>query len=167
MKPHVPSTITGFCIALLAGCAAGPTGGGFEARYTVARDALEDGRYDRARRAYAALIAEGGPLVPRLRLEQAHVALRDGRFADAARLASGLAADVDGAAHGAALAVQGTAQHEQARALLREGRTEAAVALLRAARAALGVVVAEHPDLDPLGAMAAREAAIAARLSRL
>ncbi|APZ54037.1 hypothetical protein [Salipiger abyssi] len=140
---------------------------GFRAQYFTARNALEAGNYDVARRSYSRLIADAGPLAERLELEYAHSELRAGNFPEAARIAASLAARQSGAARGAALAVQGTAQHELGLAQLAEGKTEAGKASLVAAQAALGTVIEGHPELDPLGSMAGRHASIAARLARL
>lgn len=140
---------------------------GFQSQYFAARTALEQGKYATARQGYGRLISRGGPLAPRLELEFAHTELRDGNYPRAAELAAALAERSSGAARAAALAVQGTAQHEQANALLQAGEAAEGKRMLQAAQAALSEVVATHPDLDPLGAMAGRQAAIAARLKRL
>ncbi|EIE49687.1 hypothetical protein C357_17620, partial [Citreicella sp. 357] len=59
-------------LAVLFGCDVGMgAGGGFKAQYFSARDALEDGQYNRARRQYLALIEDAGPLAPRIELEYA------------------------------------------------------------------------------------------------
>ncbi|WP_375257060.1 hypothetical protein [Citreimonas sp.] len=161
----------GVLLAVLGSCGGtsggGAGGSGFENRYAVARNALETGQYDRARRTYLDLIDEAGPLAPRMRLEYAHAELRAENFARAAQISGELAQTQQGAARGAALSVRGTAQHELGVALLAEGRTDAAVAQLRAAQAALAEVIGSYPDLDPLGSMAGRHAAIGARLARL
>lgn len=157
-------------LLLLTGSCDMPTpsgGGGFQQRYMFAREALEGGDYDRAARGFRQLMPEAGALRPRLELEYAHSALRAGDYSEAARAGAALAAGQSGASRAAALAVQGTAQHEQALVLLAQGRTPEAVALLQAARAALSEVVGTYPDLDPLGSMAGRNAAIEARLKRL
>lgn len=172
-SPWARGAVAVACLGL-AGCTATPGGGilgggagksgGFEARYTVARNALETGQYDRARRTYAELIGQAGPFAPRLRLELAHAELRAGNYATAAEIAGSVAKGATGPARGTALAVRGTALHELGDATLAAGRTDRGTALLRAAQAALAEVVKDHPDLDPLGAMAGRHAAITARL---
>ncbi|MEP4037191.1 hypothetical protein [Pseudophaeobacter sp.] len=158
------------CGALLLGSCGESTGsgsGGFHSKYSVARNALESGDYARAKRSYQRLIAEAGPLAPRLQLEYAHAELRAGNYAEAARIAGDLARSQSGEARGAALAVQGTAQHEQALGLLAKGEGKPAKALLTQARAALSEVLKSATDLDPLGAMAGRRAQIEASLQKL
>lgn len=157
------------CVVLLLGSCDAPTGGqsGFQKQYVVARDALESGQYARASRAYGQLMQKAGPLRPRLQLEYAHSELRAGNYAEAARLASDLAQNQKGQDRAAALAVQGTAQHELGLAALQKGDAESGKTLLSAADKALSEVVKTHPDLDPLGSLAGRRAAIRARLKRL
>ncbi|WP_323783823.1 hypothetical protein [Thalassovita sp.] len=160
--------LAGALILLLGSCEEGSgSRSGFAAQYAVARDALETGNYDRAKRSYARLMNDAGPLRPRLQLEYAHSELRDGNFAEAARLAGGLANSQKGTARSAALAVQGTAQHELAQQLLRDGETQAGKQMLLAAKTALEELLKNDPDLDPLGSMAGRKAAIDSRLKRL
>ena len=149
-------------IALALGsCDTAPSGdsGAFKSRYFAARTALEDGSYGRATRLYGKLMTEAGPLENRLRLEYAHALLRQGELARAAAEAQTLAAATQGAERAAALAVQGTAQHELAR-----GGGTGASGLLRAAGAVIGTVLDTHPELDPLGALAMRRDEIAAAL---
>lgn len=143
------------------------SGSGFQSKYAVARNALEAGDYERARKAYLKLISQAGPLTPRLQLEYAHAELRAGNFSEAASAASNLAQSQSGTARGAALAVQGTAQHEQGLILLSQDQTAAGKAQLVAAQKALSEVLKSHADLDPLGGMAGRKASIAARLKAL
>jgi len=143
------------------------SGSGFQSRYAVARNALETGDYERARKAYLKLISQAGPLTPRLQLEYAHAELRAGNFAEAASAASNLAQSQSGTARGAALAVQGTAQHELGLILLSQDQTAAGKAQLVTAQKALSEVLKSHADLDPLGGMAGRKASIAARLKAL
>lgn len=152
---------------LILGSCGDTIGGGFQSQYAVARNALEVGDYARAKRGYQKLLAEAGPLAPRLQLEYAHAELRAGNYAEAARIAADLAANQTGDARGAALAVQGTAQHEQGLLLLSQGQVEPGKAQLKAAQAALGEVVKSHAGLDPLGSMAGRHASIAVRLRAL
>ena len=102
-----------------------------------------------------------------MHLEYAHCEWRYGNFAEAARLAGGLANSQKGTARSAALAVQGTAQHELAQQLLRDGETQAGKQMLLAAKTALEELLKNDPDLDPLGSMAGRKAAIDSRLKRL
>lgn len=156
-------------VFLVLGSCSGDFAGqsGFSARYAVARDALENGDYKRAKRSYAQLMPDAGPLRPRLQLEFAHSELRDGNYSEAAKLAGSLAAAQNGSARSAALAVQGTAQHELGLQLLADGETESGKQMLIAAQAALAEVLKNDPHLDPLGSMAGRKAGIEARLSRL
>lgn len=143
------------------------SGSGFQSKYAVARNALEAGDYERARKAYLKLISQAGPLTPRLQLEYAHAELRAGNFSEAASAASNLAQSQSGTARSAALAVQGTAQHELGLILLSQDQTAAGKAQLVAAQKALSEVLKSHADLDPLGGMAGRKASIAARLKAL
>ncbi|WP_425099661.1 hypothetical protein [Tropicibacter sp. S64] len=167
--------LAGLALIALTGCdetapgSGSKSGGGkgFKAKYAVARDALEKGQYDRAKKQYLLLIKDAGPLAPRLQLEYAHAELRSGNYAQAASIASNLAAGQAGAARSASLSVQGTAQHELALQLLAQGQTDAAKQQLTAARAALAEVLGEHPDLDPIGSLAGRLASIDARLKTL
>lgn len=145
----------------------GSAGSGFQARYAVARNALESGDYARAKRSYQRLIAEAGPLAPRLRLEYAHAELRAGNYGEAARIAGDLAQSQSGEARAVALAVRGTAQHELGLELLATGEVEAGRSQLTQAQAALDEVLKAKGDLDPLGSMAGRRASIKARLQKL
>lgn len=162
----------GIAIAVLTSCSDYGVGGGtgawsFQRQYAIARDALERGKYDRAGRTYAEMIPRAGPLAPRLRLEYAHTLLRAGDFAQASAQAGGLVRGLDGTARSAALAVQGTAEHELGLAAIAAGDRAAARTHLLAAQTALGAMLEADPDLDPLGAMAGRHASIAARLRSL
>lgn len=139
----------------------------FQGQYAVARNALEAGKYDRARSSYQSLLKQAGPLAPRLTLEYAHTELRAGNYAQAAQLAASVAKGQSGTARSAALAVQGTAQHELGLEQLSGGDMAAGRESLRAAQAALGEVLKQNPELDPLGSMAGRSASINARLKRL
>ncbi len=156
-------------VAFVAGCTAPDAdGAGFRAEYQAARAALEAGDYGLAAERYGRLVAAGGPLAPRLRLEYAHALLRADDPDGAAREARLLAAGQSGAARAAALAVLGAAEHERARRAMAEGDfgpgTEAA---LLAARAALDEALAGDWGVDPLGGLAARRAAIGSDLARL
>lgn len=152
----------------LASCGMEPSGSsGFQKQYAAARSALESGNYEQASRAYARLMSQAGPLRPRLQLEYAHSELRAGHYVEAARLAADLASSQKGEARAAALAVQGTAQHELALQSLQNGDVAGGKSLLNSAKAALSEVVKSYPDLDPLGSMAGRLATITSRLKRL
>ncbi|MCC6303805.1 MAG: hypothetical protein IT545_01270 [Rhodobacteraceae bacterium] len=145
--------------ALLAGCeeTGGLASGGFRNDYLVARQALETANYAVAIRGYGRLVALGGPLEPRLRLELAHSLLRGGVFAEAEAEATHLLASATEAIRGSALAVRGTARHEQARAALEAGAAgPAALTLLEGAVADLSAFVQGFPALDAAGMMAAR-----------
>ena len=140
---------------------------GFKSQYNQARTALEQGDYARANRVYLRLADDAGPFETRVRLEHGHSELRAGAFDRASAIAGALAQAGTGDARAAALAVQGTADHEMGLALLRQGETAAAAARLRAAQAALDEVLADHPEMAPLGALVGRQASIAARLKTL
>ncbi|WP_373051340.1 hypothetical protein [Thalassovita aquimarina] len=168
VNPILKAGLAGAVVLMLGSCDGEFAGsGGFAARYAVAREALETGDYKRAKRNYAQLMSDAGPLRPRLQLEYAHSELRDGNYAEAAKLAGGLAEGQTGTARSAALAVQGTAQHELGLQLLGKGESVAGKQMLIAAKAALAEVLKNDPHLDPLGSMAGRKAGIEARLSRL
>lgn len=149
------------CAALvLAGCQAGTGETGrasFKSNYTVARTALEKGQFDRAARHYSDLLPASGPFEARVRLEYAHALLRSGDFASASAEARRVAQSSQGAARSAALAVQGTADQELARAAILKGQSGPDVAKrLKSAQAAFGELLNKNPELDPLGAMAVR-----------
>ncbi|MDJ0626855.1 MAG: hypothetical protein QNJ44_01235 [Rhodobacter sp.] len=134
---------------------------GFKKNYLVARTALEGGQYAKAARHYAGLLNRAGPLQSRLRLEYAHALLRDGKFDKAAREARRVVGELTGSGRSAALMVQGTADHESARAAISRGRSGLnQINQLKAARAALDEMLKNHPELDPLGAMAVRRKTI-------
>ncbi|UWQ35176.1 hypothetical protein K3555_21185 (plasmid) [Leisingera sp. M527] len=155
-------------VLLLGSCGAGPSGqGGFQKQYGVARNALEGGDYAQAKRAYLKLIGQAGPLAPRMQLEYAHAELRSGDFAAAAKTAGTLAQGQSGEARAAALAVQGTAQHELGLSLLAGGQAEAGKQQLQAAQTALDEVLKSHAGMDPLGSLAGRQASIRVRLGKL
>ena len=167
-NPTFRAGFTGLSVILVAACSADTLSrGSFQGQYAQARNALETGEYNRARRAYKALLPKAGPFAPRVQLEYAHTELRSGNFEEAARLAGELAGVSEGPARGAALAVQGTALHEMGLALLADGDSANGAARLREAKSALAEVLKEHPDLDPLGSMEGRHAGISSRLKRL
>lgn len=159
--------IAGLVFVTLASCDAGPFGASsFRAQYSVARDALEEGRYDAATRNYARLVERAGPHAPRIRLEYAHALLRAERYVEASQQASQIAAKSTGVQHGAALAVRGTADHERGLAALKVGDRTASLPLLTSAKSAFDTVLRDHPGLDPLGAMAGRQASLEKILSQ-
>ncbi len=155
----------------LASCdesaATAPSGKGFKTQYLAARAALESGNYAKANRSYARLLPTAGPLTARIRLEYAHSLLRGGDLKAAEEQAALLVGSQSGVARGAALAVQGTALHELALASLSRGEAELGKAQLSAAKTAIDDVLKNHPTLDPLGALAGRQASIAVRLKAL
>ena len=165
--------IVGLILAALAACDAAPIrssapgGKGFQAQYSAARDALEAKRYARAISGYQKLLPASGALSNRVRIELAHSHLRANQFADASRVAAQVATSASGQDRAAALAVQGTADHERALAALAAGDSAGGKALLERANTALSFVVADHPSLDPLGGLAGRKASIAVRLRGL
>ncbi|WP_135507083.1 hypothetical protein [Roseovarius aestuariivivens] len=154
---------------VLGSCGAGSGVGekSFQKQYAVARDALERGHYVRATETYAVLIPQSGPLKPRLTLEYTHALLRAGRFEKASAHAEALARSSHGTARSAALAVQGTADHELGLTALFEGDKAAGKQHLQKASAALGELLAKDADLDPLGSMAERKSSIDATLKTL
>lgn len=160
------SAISLLCLAALSACEPGTIsqGADFQRKYSSARAALEQGNYDLAARNYAALIQSSGPLEPRVRLEYAHALLRAERNDEAAAVALALAQGQEGTNRAAALAVAGTALHEDALGDLRAGRTDEARAKLRRADAALAEMLRLDPSLDPLGAMQSRRNEIAGTL---
>ncbi|MEM8848447.1 MAG: hypothetical protein AAGE03_00285 [Pseudomonadota bacterium] len=159
----------GLLCGLLMSCVQTATPGGpsFRSQYDSARTALERGDYPRAERLYARVMPNAGPFEDRVRLEHAHVVLRAGEYERAAETAGALADTTSGVTRGAALAVQGTADHETGLQLLANGDRPSGKARLIRARDILAEVLRDHPDLDPLGSMAGRRASIEARLSAL
>lgn len=139
----------------------------FRAQYAVARDALEGGHYEKASRTYARLMEDAGPLAPRIRLEYAHTLLRKGDYAQAAQHASALAQGQKGKARAAALAVKGVAEHELALQLIAKGERAGAKRYMTSADKAMAEVMKKHPDMDPVGALAARRASIKVRRASL
>ncbi len=166
MKPSVLPRIVllSGMVLFLASCKPGKfsTGrAGFKANYLVARAALESGQYDRAVRQYRALLKDTGPLEMRIRLEEAHALLRNGKFDRAVEAAQLVATHLTGAGRSAALAVQGTADHEAARSAVLRGKAGAAeLKRMQSAQAALSEVLSINPELDPTGAMKSRLAQI-------
>lgn len=169
VKPAVFLCVT----VALASCQSGTpqpsaSRSGFKANYMVARAALEGGQYTKASRSYRALLKKAGPFEPRIRLEYAHALLRAGKFEDASAEARIVAASLQGKGRAAALAVQGTADHELARQTIARGSvTSDAIQRLVAAREAFDELLSAHPVLDPLGGMALRREAIEVELSTI
>ncbi|MCT8161668.1 hypothetical protein [Pseudoruegeria sp. SHC-113] len=155
--------------AILAACSEGPSvsrASHFRDDYNTARAALENENFAKAAKQYKALIPVAGPLAPRMELEYAHALLRDEQFEAAAGVARQLAATQSDTARAAALAVQGTAEHETALSLMdADPRDPRAVSYLRSASQALGVAIADPAELDPLGALATRKRSIDALLA--
>ncbi len=140
----------------------------FKGKYQVSRQALEEGRYARAIRGYQDLLQQAGPFAPRVRLEYAHALLRDNRYLEAAREARIVAETQKGDARLAALAVQGTAEHEMARAAMAAGQRGPAVrARLKSAQKALKAVLKKRKVFDPLGSLARRHKIISSELKTL
>ena len=167
-SPVFAKAALGAVVFALLGCDAqlGGQGMGFAARYDAARGALESGDYTKAASKYEALLANAGPLSARLRLEYAHSLLRAGKHEAARAEAASVARATKGTARNAALAVQGTADHEHALSLLKSPATKAqGRAKLKSAQTALSTVLEEDPELDPVGGLASRLRAIEARLS--
>lgn len=164
---HALAAVAFGVLFVLAGCETTPSAGhGLEAEYQAARQALEAGRYTEANRRYAALAPKAGPLQPTIQLEYAHSLLRSGDHARAAATAEALATN-EPRARGAALAVAGAARHEMGLAALTKGDSASGKAELQKASEAMRLVLKDHPDLDPLGALAGRSASIKVRLDRM
>ncbi len=162
--------ILGAVVLLLGACQDFQPGSrsGFKNKYQVARQALEAGHYARAIRNYQSLLQEAGPFAPRIRLEYAHALLRDNRYLEASREAAIVARSETGDARLAALAVQGTAEHELARAAIAAGQRDDAVrARLTSAKNALAAVLKKAKVFDPLGALARRHREIQSELKTL
>lgn len=159
--------------ALLMGCQVDsplPTASkaGFKANYLVARTALERGQFGKAERSYANLMKQAGPLQARIRLEYAHALLRGGKFEKASGEARQVASELTGRGRSAALAVQATADQELARRSINKGIADsAAIQRLIAARDGFDELLKNHPDMDPLGALALRRKAIDVELSTI
>lgn len=160
----------GAVVLFTAACAVEPSSKGknFKGRYLVARDALETGSYKKAISSYKTMMPEAGPLEARLRLEYAHSLLRSDQFIEAGREARLVAANQQGAGRLAALAVQGTADHEAALAALAAGQNDSVTkARLAAAGSALDEVLKDRQTFDPLGTLTQRRAAIKTTLAGL
>lgn len=166
--PIARAGITGLALIFIVGCEGIGVGhSDFQVKYAVARDALENGNYESAKRHYTKLLQDAGPLSYRLQLEYAHAELRSGNYGQAAALASSLANAQVGDARSAALAVYGTAQHELGLELLGQGQTSAGKTHLVSAQKALSEVVKTSPEMDPIGSLEGRVASIQARLKSL
>lgn len=154
---------------VMIGCAPelGSGASSFQKQYAAARTALESGRYSRAIQGYSRLVESAGPLRSRIELELAHSYLRSGEYAAAAKTARRVVQTETGQGKAAALAVQGTADHELGLAALARGDNARGRSFLEQADRAMKTVLDSHADLDPLGALAARRASIAVRLKAL
>ncbi|MDU8925822.1 hypothetical protein RXV86_00330 [Alisedimentitalea sp. MJ-SS2] len=161
--------LSGMALIALVGCEEGAPFGQqtFRAQYAVARQSLENGQYEKAGRSYQRLLEQAGPLAPRIRLEYAHTLLRQGDFPQAAAQAGSLVQGSTGAARAAALAVQATAEHEMALQFLAQGdRVKGKQYLIRADKG-MAEVLKKHPEMDPIGSLAARRASIKVRKAAL
>lgn len=139
----------------------------FEKQYNTARTALEKGNFATAGKMYARMLPDAGPLSNRIQLEYAHTMLRAGEFEKAAQMAAQIADQATSDGRAAALSVKGTADHEVALTLLRDGDQVKGAARLKAAQKSLEEVLKGHPDFDPYGSLAGRQASIAVRLKAL
>lgn len=164
MKP-IPMwkpALAGLSALALFGCSDGAgSGDSFQKQYTVSRNALETGKFDQAARGYARLMENSGRYQPRVQLEYAHALLRADRYDEAAAQARSLASGQSGTMRSAALAVQGTAEHELGMA----DTGAAGLGYLRSARAALDEALKNDPDLDRLGTLKARKDRLDRQLS--
>lgn len=125
--------------------------------YLVARQALETGNYTLAARRYERLLTVTGDAAGRIQLEYAHSLLRGGRLADAITVSDKVIASNTGSLKANALAVRGTARHQQAREMIGQRQSGPELrSLLTRARADLDLFVTSYPKLDAAGAMAAR-----------
>lgn len=166
--PLARAGLTGLALLFVASCEGIGVGhSNFQVKYAVARDALENGNYEAAKRHYMKLVTEAGPLAHRLQLEYAHAELRSGDFGRAAAISSSLANSQTGDARSAALAVYGTAQHELGLELLSQGQKSAAKTHLTSAQKALSEVLKSNPEMDPIGSLDSRVSSIQARLKSL
>lgn len=159
----------GVFLMALVGCDDGQSTGsdGFRRDYTSARSALETGNYDKSNRLYAKMMQEAGPLRDRLQLEYAHSLLRSGAYGQAATQAQALSQRQSGTARSAALAVLGTSYHELGLTALTGGDSTKGRQYLGQAQSAFSEVLKNDPELDPLGAVAGRQASIAVQLKSL
>lgn len=159
----------GLLMGLLAGCEDRPPyeKHGFQQKYSTARRALENEKYDKANRIYEQLLPKAGPLTPRIQLEYSHSLLRAGNYDKAAENAKYLADNQPGEARGAALAVLGTAEHELALISLQNGMPDAAKQHLLSAQSAMQEVLRAYPTLDPLGTLKNRLNSVQNQINRL
>ena len=162
LKPAV----AGVFLMALIGCDDGQNAGsdGFRRDYTSARSALETGNYDKSNRIYARMMQEAGPLRDRIQLEYAHSLLRSGTYDQAATQAQALSQRQSGTARSAALAVLGTAYHELGLTAMTGGDTTKGRQYLTQAQSVFAEVLKNDPELDPLGAIAGRQASITVQL---
>lgn len=166
---RVRAVFVGLSTCVLLSCAqtAGTGQQDFEKQYNTARSALEKGNFAAAGKMYARMLPTAGPLNDRIELEYAHAMLRAGEFDQAAQMAARIAADAGSDGRAAALSVKGTADHEMGLRLLRDGDRSNGTVRLKAAQKSIEEVLKAHPDFDPLGALAGRQASIAVRLKAL
>ena len=161
--------LTVMLAVVLSGCedGSGADSNSFRKDYTNARQALESGQYDKANRIYVRILSEAGPLQPRIQLEYAHSLLRSGAYGAATQQAQALSQSQSGTARSAALSVLGTAHHELGLTALTNQDAASGRQHLMAAQNALGEVLRSDPELDPLGALAGRQASIKVQLKSL
>jgi len=154
---------------LLSGCEDGSGAGSnsFRNNYTNARTALESGQYDKANRIYVRMLQDTGPLQPRIQLEYAHSLLRSGAYGEAIQQAQSLSQSQSGTARSAALSVLGAAHHELGLTALTNQDAATGRQHLVAAQNAIAEVLGSNPELDPLGALAGRQASIKVQLKSL
>lgn len=153
----------------VGGCEDGSGAGSnsFRNDYTNARAALEKGQYDKANRIYARMLPEAGPLQPRIQLEYAHSLLRSGAYGAAIQQAQSVSQSQSGTARSAALSVLGAAHHELGLVALTNQDAASGRQHLVAAQNAIAEVLSSDPELDPLGALAGRQASIKVQLKSL
>jgi outer membrane protein assembly factor BamD (BamD/ComL family) len=163
------AVLVGLSTVLLVSCTetSSTSQKGFQSQYFAARTALEKGNYETASKMYARMLPQSGPLNDRIQLEYAHVMLRSGNFHKASQIAGELARGGQGDERAAALSVKGTADHEIGLKLFRDGDQANGVAQLKSAQQSFQEVLDTHPDFDPLGSLAGRNASITSRLKSL
>jgi len=161
--------LTTVLAVVLSGCDDGSGAGSnsFRNDYTAARGALESGNYDKANRIYTRMLQDAGPLTPRIQLEYAHSLLRSGAYGEAIQQAQALSQSQSGTARSAALSVLGAAHHEMGLTALTSQDAANGRQHLVAAQTAITEVLRADPELDPLGALAGRQASIKVQLKSL
>ena len=140
-----------------------------DANYLAARNALETGQYSIAIKKYQRLLAslDGRPAA-RVQLEYIHALLRANQFEAAGASAAQLTNSREPSIRAGAIAVRGTARHEQARAKMAAGQVDAGVrTLLTSARDDLTDFLRNYKKWDEAGAMQSRLKLLEQDMSRI